>query len=74
MLDSKIRVGVLVVCSVAGEGCHDHPVLGGDVAELDRLEEFRSGHCNAMLLLSEGCLGSLLPQGVPLYMAANPHR
>ena len=74
MLDSKVGVGVLVVRSVAGEGCHDHPVLGGDVAELDRLEEFGSGHCKAMLVLSEYCLGSLLQKSVPLYMTANPHR
>ena len=72
MLDSKIGVGVLVVCPVAGEGCHDHPVLRGDVADLDGLEEFRSGHCKAMLLLSECWLGSLLPQSVPFYMAASP--
>ena len=40
MLDSKIGVCVLLVRAVAGEGCHDHSVLKGDVAELDRLEEF----------------------------------
>ena len=74
MLYSEIGVGVLVVCPVAGDGCHDHPVLEGGVAELDRLEEFRSGHFKAMLLLSECCFESSLPQSVSLYMATNPHR
>jgi hypothetical protein len=59
MLDSKIGVGVMVVCAEAGEGCHDNPVLEGEVGELDGLEESGSGHCSARLLLSasECCLG-----------------
>jgi hypothetical protein len=47
MLDSKIGVRVLVVRAVASEGCHDDSVLESHVAELDRLEELRSGHCKA---------------------------
>jgi len=57
VLDSKIGVGVIAVCAVAGEGCHDYSVLEGEVAELDGLEEFGSGHCSARLLLSECWLG-----------------
>jgi len=57
MLNCKIGVCVIVVCAEAGEGCHDYSVLEGEVAELDGLEEFGSGHCSARLLLSACCLG-----------------
>ena len=72
MLDSKIGVSVLVVCSVAGKGCHDDSVLEGGVAELDRLEEFRSGHWKVRLLLNECCLLLRFLQNVLFYRAASP--
>ena len=40
VLNRKIGVGMFVICAESGEGCHDDSVLEGDVAELDRLEEF----------------------------------
>ena len=65
MLDSKIGVSVLVVCPVAGEGCHYDSVLEGGVADLNRLEEFRSGHWKVRLVLGECCL-------LPLPRAKSP--
>ena len=72
MLNSKIGVGVIVVCAEAGEGCHDYSVLESEVCKLDGLEEFGSGHCSRRLLLSELLLGMITPTKVPFYRAASP--
>ena len=44
MLDGEIGMRMFVVSPEAGQRCHDHSVLEGDIAELNGLEEFRSGH------------------------------
>lgn len=45
VLDGEIRVSMLVVSPKAGYWRHDHSVLESDIAELQRLKEFRGGHC-----------------------------
>jgi hypothetical protein len=44
VLDGEIRVSMFVVSPKAGYWRHDHSVLEGDFAELQRLKEFRSAH------------------------------
>jgi len=47
VLDHEICGRVLGVSPVSGQGCHDHSVLEGDSADVNRLEELGSGHCKA---------------------------
>ena len=55
VLDDEICGCVPGVSSVSGYGCHNHSVLEGDWANLNRLEEFGSGHCKVCMCVLEIC-------------------
>jgi hypothetical protein len=55
VLDHEICGCVLAVSPVSGHGCHNHSVLEGDRADLNRLKELGSGHCKVYVCVLEVC-------------------
>jgi hypothetical protein len=47
VLSDEICGCVLGISPVSGYGCHNHSVLQGDRADVNRLKELGSGHCKA---------------------------